>query len=313
MSLFLIVAVETHDDPISSRIKSLLPAALDTWKSRLEFYFQTYASGSAKLSFWSSLSLHFAAHLALHTDLIDLQIYAGATTLRGRRITRADRVKAQRCVKEWALGNQAANGTSGSMENEATGGNGIAKGQIVAWHAIVFLRSCLLKLLYSGNRAESAASKSVDNDSVPAASSPQRQECHSTQPHQHMYSSGSQTSQSTSSRPITYEAPHHDRCVFLAALATWAYCNAAAGRPSVVPRTTPHTHRRAFQPQELERDRAEVLRYCDRVCIGRPEDMAKLASWEQAVRLVKIVGDLLKDSRWEICAYACGLTINDYR
>ena len=53
-------------------------------------------------TFESRIVLHHLAHMAMHVDIVDLQIYAGANRLLGKAIGPSDYSGAQRRMKEWA-------------------------------------------------------------------------------------------------------------------------------------------------------------------------------------------------------------------
>ncbi|KAF8460405.1 fungal-specific transcription factor domain-containing protein [Kalaharituber pfeilii] len=53
-------------------------------------------------TFESRIVLHHLAHMAMHVDIIDLQIYAGASRLLGKAIGPSDYNAAQRRMKDWA-------------------------------------------------------------------------------------------------------------------------------------------------------------------------------------------------------------------
>lgn len=53
-------------------------------------------------TFESRIVLHHLAHMAMHVDIVDLQIYAGANRLLGKAIGPTDYTGAQRRLKEWA-------------------------------------------------------------------------------------------------------------------------------------------------------------------------------------------------------------------
>lgn len=53
-------------------------------------------------TFESRIVLHHLAHMAMHVDIVDLQIYAGANRLLGKAIGPTDYTGAQRRMKEWA-------------------------------------------------------------------------------------------------------------------------------------------------------------------------------------------------------------------
>ncbi|KAI5807897.1 fungal-specific transcription factor domain-containing protein [Peziza echinospora] len=53
-------------------------------------------------TFESRIVLHHLAHMAMHVDIVDLQIYAGASRLLGKAIGPTDYTGAQRRMREWA-------------------------------------------------------------------------------------------------------------------------------------------------------------------------------------------------------------------
>lgn len=53
-------------------------------------------------TFESRIVLHHLAHMAMHVDIVDLQIYAGANRLMGKAIGPSDYSGATRRMKEWA-------------------------------------------------------------------------------------------------------------------------------------------------------------------------------------------------------------------
>jgi len=55
--------------------------------------------------------LHHLAHMTMHVDIVDLQIYAGARRLLGRSIGGSDSRNAQRRLKEWAMTARARDAT----------------------------------------------------------------------------------------------------------------------------------------------------------------------------------------------------------
>ncbi|KAI9756677.1 MAG: hypothetical protein M4579_003766, partial [Chaenotheca gracillima] len=61
--------------------------------------------------FESRTVLHHLAHMAMHVDVVDCQIYAGAARLLGRAITVQDYEKTQKRMKSWAPSAQARDAT----------------------------------------------------------------------------------------------------------------------------------------------------------------------------------------------------------
>ncbi|KAI5848861.1 fungal-specific transcription factor domain-containing protein [Tricharina praecox] len=68
-----------------------------------------YATGDIEHEniFESRIVLHHLAHMSMHVDIVDLQIYAGARRLLGRSITRHDAENTRKKVKQWAPTAQA--------------------------------------------------------------------------------------------------------------------------------------------------------------------------------------------------------------
>ena len=102
--------------------------AVDSWKHDLEW---ARLPGSeswptalvAKCADSSIAFLHQLAHVAIHVDLLDCQILAGAKKLLGRRVGADSRRKAEANMKAWAQS---------------------VKGRDAAFHALCFLRSVLV-------------------------------------------------------------------------------------------------------------------------------------------------------------------------
>ena len=101
------------------RWRATLTQSFDHWKKdfdtsldklRLQnFGGVYYATGDIEHEniFESRTVLHHLAHMSMHVDIIDLQIYAGARRLLGRSITRHDAENTRKKVKSWAPTAQA--------------------------------------------------------------------------------------------------------------------------------------------------------------------------------------------------------------
>ena len=72
-----------------------------------------YATGDVEHEniFESRTVLHHLAHMSMHIDIVDLQIYAGARRLLGRSITRHDAENTRKRMKLWAPTAQARDAT----------------------------------------------------------------------------------------------------------------------------------------------------------------------------------------------------------
>ncbi|KAI8919205.1 fungal-specific transcription factor domain-containing protein [Powellomyces hirtus] len=245
-------------DPASVRIKELLPRALDTWMARLESRSQYDPTSAMHLTVWSSASLHYVAFLALTTDLTDLQIYAVMKSNMGHRIQGADRERAAVNMQSWAATNPKG-------------------GRVATWHAVKFLRACILKAMPAISPAlSSMADTRVSNmvsDSMLAGND------------------------ALISAP---NAPHHARCVYLALLTKWAYTH-AVGR--AVNRA--HHHQ---QPHHLPGNDStagawrwdEAVSYCDLILATRLDDLPRVLDRELTIGLLRAFAQGLEESRWEI-------------
>lgn len=115
------------------RWRSIMIRAFDTWKndfddSLLQRESQTYPRHSAERGeanhvFESCMVLHHLAHMAMHVDIVDCQIFARAKRLLGRAIGPQDLASVQRRMKDWAP---------------------TAKARDAAFYALKFLASVLL-------------------------------------------------------------------------------------------------------------------------------------------------------------------------
>ncbi|KAI9848839.1 MAG: hypothetical protein M1837_006355 [Sclerophora amabilis] len=73
---------------------------------------QHYSKGTQEDNVFESRTvLHHLAHMAMHVDVVDCQIYAGAARLLGRAISTQDFEKTQKRMKEWAPSAQARDAT----------------------------------------------------------------------------------------------------------------------------------------------------------------------------------------------------------
>jgi len=62
----------------------------------------------------ANLAIYHAAQIALQVEIIDLQIYAGATHIIGRPVTKADRDRSSQRIQRWAKGGPASAAKAGS-------------------------------------------------------------------------------------------------------------------------------------------------------------------------------------------------------
>ncbi|KAF2146659.1 uncharacterized protein K452DRAFT_323781 [Aplosporella prunicola CBS 121167] len=118
-----------------------MAASYDAWKADFDRYCLDYCAAHQQHQSQQQLlrdfsafatahtALYHAAHVALHADLLDLQIYAGARHILGRPVARADYVRSQRVVRR--------SSSSSSSDMRA------AK---AAWHAAHILRDGIVGL-----------------------------------------------------------------------------------------------------------------------------------------------------------------------
>lgn len=82
------------------------PYAMDIWKDILERAIDTWSfsllSRDPSLSLQAARTLHHMAHVAIHTNIIDFHIVAGAPPLLGSTLSRNDCVKAKARVCAWS-------------------------------------------------------------------------------------------------------------------------------------------------------------------------------------------------------------------
>jgi hypothetical protein len=76
----------------------------------------------------ANIAIYHAAHVILNIEIIDLQIYAGATHIIGRPVTRVDFERSRRIVKQWASPSE---------------GQAAAR---ASWHAAHLLRDGIMNL-----------------------------------------------------------------------------------------------------------------------------------------------------------------------
>ena len=104
--------------------RSTLTRAFDSWKSDFDksldrgdissdpYAIDTSNRGEANIVFESRVVLHHLAHMAMHVDIVDCQIFARAKRLLGRAIGTQDLSSAQRRMKDiWAPSAKARDAT----------------------------------------------------------------------------------------------------------------------------------------------------------------------------------------------------------
>ncbi|KAI0376089.1 fungal-specific transcription factor domain-containing protein [Hypomontagnella monticulosa] len=125
-----------------------LGTAYQAWKSdfdnfclrQLDLTFAELSKGgvneSAKieLDVWRTayVAVYHAAHVLLHSDFLDIQIFAGARHILGRAVSRSDFIRSEKVVKRWATSHMGE--TSENMDEPADAA-------AAAWHAAQLLRS----------------------------------------------------------------------------------------------------------------------------------------------------------------------------
>ncbi|PWW73686.1 hypothetical protein C7212DRAFT_285053 [Tuber magnatum] len=85
--------------------QSRIATAYDAWKLDFDSHQSppTSSSGGAKTDTTrSTLTLYHAAHLILHTDILSLQIYAGARSILGKPVLRTDYDSSCAVIKSWS-------------------------------------------------------------------------------------------------------------------------------------------------------------------------------------------------------------------
>ncbi|KAM0746361.1 hypothetical protein T439DRAFT_137214 [Meredithblackwellia eburnea MCA 4105] len=121
----VLLGMDTEDRG-TSKWKLVMAKALDSYKSRLE------ASCSTRYGpqlLWSGLSLQCVAHIGLVSNMLDLQVFAGAPAIFGQKVGRAAYEKASENVREWVK---------------------CKDGSEAAWHAIQFMKPFVLRRVEGG-------------------------------------------------------------------------------------------------------------------------------------------------------------------
>ncbi|KAI1451747.1 fungal-specific transcription factor domain-containing protein [Annulohypoxylon moriforme] len=129
------------------RWQSRLAAAYEAWKEDFDVFCMrleglTFAemrngavSENAKieLDVWRTayVAVYHAAHVLLHSEFLDVQIFAGARHILGRSVQRADFMRSEKVVKQWAAN------VSQNPENA----NEPAAAASAAWHAAQLLQN----------------------------------------------------------------------------------------------------------------------------------------------------------------------------
>ncbi|EXJ78903.1 hypothetical protein A1O3_08403 [Capronia epimyces CBS 606.96] len=115
----------------------LLAQAYDSWKADFDTYCMNMTlslmdQAQLKNEFirfsTATNAIYHAAHIILHVEILDLQIYAGAQHIIGRPVTPADYARSRRVVKQWAKPGIAMPATK------------------AAWHAAQLLRAGIMNL-----------------------------------------------------------------------------------------------------------------------------------------------------------------------
>lgn len=125
-----------------------LAAAYQAWKTDFDnFYLRLLnltlselnkgavtESAKVELDVWKTayVAVYHAAHVLLHSDFIDIQIFAGARHILGRAVSRSDFIRSEKVVKRWA-----ASHITQSPENV----DEPADASTAAWHAAKLLQN----------------------------------------------------------------------------------------------------------------------------------------------------------------------------
>ncbi|KAI1205781.1 fungal-specific transcription factor domain-containing protein [Annulohypoxylon truncatum] len=129
------------------RWQSRLAAAYEAWKEDFDSFCvrledltldemrKGAVSENAKveLDVWRTayVAVYHAAHVLLHSEFLDIQIFAGARHILGRSVQRADFMRSEKVVKRWA--------THATQSPESAGGP--ADAASAAWHAAQLLQN----------------------------------------------------------------------------------------------------------------------------------------------------------------------------
>ena len=89
--------------------KTRMGSSYDAWKADFDTYCNarsTHDNATPKREFAcfraANNMIYHSAHIILNADFLDLQIYAGARHILGHSVNRADYIRSQRVVKQWA-------------------------------------------------------------------------------------------------------------------------------------------------------------------------------------------------------------------
>ncbi|KAG0651214.1 Nicotinate catabolism cluster-specific transcription factor [Hyphodiscus hymeniophilus] len=112
------IAITGASDSWQSRIAR----SYDTWKSDFDNYTKEsliLLEGSPERDEFqkfctANLAIYHAAHIILNVEIIDLQIYAGASHIIGRPVTRADRDRSRQRIESWAKQGSTSAAKAGS-------------------------------------------------------------------------------------------------------------------------------------------------------------------------------------------------------
>ncbi|KAI0889502.1 fungal-specific transcription factor domain-containing protein [Annulohypoxylon maeteangense] len=129
------------------RWQSRLTAAYEAWKEEFDSFctrlegitFAEMSKGAVsenakiELDVWRTayVAVYHAAHVLLHSEFLDIQIFAGARHILGRSVQRADFIRSEKVIRRWAT-NVAQNPENAS---------GLADAPSAAWHASQLLQN----------------------------------------------------------------------------------------------------------------------------------------------------------------------------
>ncbi|KAI2472489.1 fungal-specific transcription factor domain-containing protein [Annulohypoxylon bovei var. microspora] len=130
------------------RWQSRVAAAYEAWKEDFDTFcirledrtFTAMGKGAvsdtAKVEFdvWRTayVAVYHAAHVLLHSEFLDIQIFAGARHILGRSVQRADFIRSEKVVKRWATNHVSQNSASANESADAAS---------AAWHAAQLLQN----------------------------------------------------------------------------------------------------------------------------------------------------------------------------
>ncbi|OTB01071.1 hypothetical protein M426DRAFT_223485 [Hypoxylon sp. CI-4A] len=130
---------------LGRRWQSRISAAYQAWKEDFDHFCfglsdltltemnkrTTSESAKVELDVWRTayVAVYHAAHVLLHSEFLDIQIFAGARHILGRSVQRTDFMRSEKVVRRWAT-SCAADNPDGSSDAAAA-----------AWHAALLLQS----------------------------------------------------------------------------------------------------------------------------------------------------------------------------